>query len=74
MLEKSDVNGPHQNPVYSFLKKSFAGKDDITWNFSSYFLIDHHGVPVARYEKESWNDITTGIEEAVKAAKQDQKQ
>jgi len=52
---RSRINGSETNPVYKFLKGCFPG--DITWNFSSKFIIDADGVPVKRFEKESWDDI-----------------
>ena len=55
LLAKSDVNGEHANPVYTFLKQSLPG--DITWNFSAKFVTAAEGRPIARFEKESWEEI-----------------
>jgi len=55
IMSKIDVNGTNTAPIYQFLKKSFPG--DITWNFSSKFVINRQGVPVKRFEKESWETI-----------------
>jgi len=55
MFAKINVNGANTHPVYKFLKACFPG--DVTWNFSSKFLIDRNGVPVARFEKTSWEEI-----------------
>ena len=46
---KIDVNGKHEDPVYSFLKKNksgFIGKN-ITWNFTKFLCVD--GIPVDRF-------------------------
>eukprot|EP00823_Brevimastigomonas_motovehiculus_P008727 TRINITY_DN8112_c0_g1_i1.p1 TRINITY_DN8112_c0_g1~~TRINITY_DN8112_c0_g1_i1.p1 ORF type:complete len:164 (-),score=63.43 TRINITY_DN8112_c0_g1_i1:508-999(-) len=68
ILGKVYVNGDKTHATYKFLKKCFPG--DITWNFSSKFLIDHNGVCVRRFEKESWQDIE---KEVVALLKQRQK-
>ena len=68
LVEKSDINGEQSNAVYEWLKKSFPG--DVTWNFSSYFLVNHQGIPVARFEKASWEDMEAAINEAVKQAEE----
>lgn len=67
LMEKSDINGDDTNPVYVWLKQSFPG--DITWNFSSYFLINHEGIPIQRFEKDSWGDIRRAIAESVTEAR-----
>ena len=67
VMETSDVNGEQTNEVYQWLKESFPG--DITWNFSTYFLINHEGIPVQRFEKESWEVIKAAIDVEVQAAK-----
>lgn len=67
MSSKLDVNGDDTHPVYEFLKGPegcFPG--DITWNFASKFLIDHRGVPMYRFEKESWEDIEAAIVQLLK--------
>src|SRR5687767_12632078 len=46
-VRQIDVNGVGMHPVYRFLKLAFPG--DITWNFSSKFLVDRQGRPIARY-------------------------
>eukprot|EP00928_Gymnodinium_smaydae_P070576 TRINITY_DN54384_c0_g1_i1.p1 TRINITY_DN54384_c0_g1~~TRINITY_DN54384_c0_g1_i1.p1 ORF type:complete len:128 (-),score=24.04 TRINITY_DN54384_c0_g1_i1:306-689(-) len=38
LMEKVDVNGPNQHPVYAFLKKH-SGSDDIRWNFATKFIV-----------------------------------
>jgi len=55
MFTRTRINGDKTNVVYKFLKTCFPG--DITWNFSSKFIIDADGVPVKRFEKETWDDI-----------------
>lgn len=61
MFSKISVTGDDCHPVYQFLKTAFPG--DPTWNFSSYFLVNREGVPVKRYERESWSTIQGDIEE-----------
>jgi len=63
LMEKSHINGEKTNPVYTWLKKSFPG--DITWNFSSWMLVDHRGIPIQRFEKESWDEIKASLDAAV---------
>lgn len=63
LMEKSHINGEQTNPVYTWLKKSFPG--DITWNFSSWMLVDHQGKPIRRFEKESWENIKSALDQAV---------
>ncbi len=65
IMQKADVNGDEEQPVYKWLKKSFPG--DITWNFAAKFLISREGVPIARFEKESWETIDERIGEVIAA-------
>jgi len=60
---KIDVNGAKTAPVYAYLKKAFPG--DITWNFSSKFIINRAGVPVRRFESESWEVIEKAVAELI---------
>jgi glutathione peroxidase len=51
LFAKIDVNGPHTDPLYEFLKsarRGFLGSKRIKWNFTK-FLIDRSGVVVRRY-------------------------
>lgn len=51
VLSKIDVNGPHESPVYTFLKKSAPGLfgfKKIKWNFTK-FLIDKNGKVFKRF-------------------------
>jgi glutathione peroxidase len=59
MFSKIKVNGDGTHPVYAFLKTCFPG--DVTWNFASKFLVNQDGVPVARFEKESWEEIEATV-------------
>ncbi len=49
---KIDVNGPKEDPLYTFLKKSTKGflpiAPPIPWNFGKFLVVD--GVPSKRYE------------------------
>lgn len=67
LLAKADVNGDEEQPVYTWLKKSFPG--DVTWNFASKFLVNAQGIPIARFEKESWDTVKQAVVEALKDAK-----
>lgn len=42
IMSKVDVNGPHTDPVYHWLKTA-TGEPDMTWNFATYFLVDRRG-------------------------------
>lgn len=50
LTEKCDVNGPHTQPVFQYLKKELGGflGNRIKWNFTK-FLIDKKGRPYKRY-------------------------
>jgi glutathione peroxidase-family protein len=48
LMDKVDVNGAKQAPVYTYLKKA-AGAGDIGWNFEK-FLIDRNGNVVKHYK------------------------
>lgn len=63
MFSKINVNGDEAHPVYKFLKSCFPG--DLTWNFSSKFLVNRSGIPIARFEKESWEAIDAAIAKAL---------
>eukprot|EP00808_Paulinella_micropora_P024727 g51780.t1 len=56
--------GPDLHPAYKFLLTSFPG--DITWNFGSKFLIGRAGQPLARFDKNSWEEIEAAIQQALK--------
>ena len=45
LMERADVNGPHTQPVYQFLK---SGGADIEWNFTK-FVVGRDGQVVARH-------------------------
>ena len=51
IFNKIDVNGPNEDPLYSFLKSSkrgFLGYKPIEWNFAK-FLINGNGDVIKRY-------------------------
>ncbi|KAJ2700429.1 Glutathione peroxidase 2 [Coemansia sp. IMI 203386] len=65
IMEKSDVNGDDENPVYKYLKVTkpgLMGLKRIKWNFEK-FLVDRHGNVVQR-----WASTTTpqNIEATIK--------
>jgi len=68
MFSKIDVNGSNEHPVYTFLKKCFPG--DITWNFSSKFLISRDGIPFRRFEKESTKETEEFIAQTLTETKE----
>ena len=43
MMEKIDVNGANEDPVYTFLKEQTGGEPKIGWNFGAYYLVDKAG-------------------------------
>jgi glutathione peroxidase len=51
LFGRIDVNGPHEHPLYRFLKSSqpgMLGLADIKWNFTK-FLVDRGGRVVRRF-------------------------
>jgi len=54
LMDKVDVNGPSQHPVWAFLKKH-GGAGDVMWNFWTKFTIRCGGrlCEIARH-----NDVT----------------
>lgn len=50
MMAKVNVNGPHADPVFTYLKNEKGGflSKSIKWNFTK-FLIDRQGKVVKRY-------------------------
>lgn len=56
MMAKVDVNGPEAHPVWQFLK-SCGGMQDVSWNFSAYFLIDSAGAIKTYNLRPNGNEI-----------------
>lgn len=54
MLSKGEVNGPGEQPLWTFLKSKQGGLlgADIKWNFTK-FLVDRNGNVVSRYAPTS---------------------
>lgn len=50
MMEKIDVNGENEDPLYKYLKDMQGGilMEDIKWNFTK-FLVDRNGNVIDRY-------------------------
>lgn len=50
MFSKIDVNGPNEDPLYTFLKSKQSGmlNSEIKWNFTK-FLVDKEGNVVSRF-------------------------
>jgi len=51
MMAKIDVNGPHADPLWGWLKhekKGLLGSEAVKWNFTK-FLIDRRGQVAARF-------------------------
>jgi glutathione peroxidase len=51
MMEKIEVNGNNENPLYTYLKQQLPGvlTNSIKWNFTK-FIIDKDGKPVKRFK------------------------
>ncbi|KAJ2227042.1 Glutathione peroxidase 2 [Coemansia sp. RSA 485] len=68
IMEKSDVNGDDENPVYKYLKVAkpgLMGLKRIKWNFEK-FLVDRHGNVVQRWASTtSPQSIEATIKECV---------
>jgi glutathione peroxidase len=64
IMAKIDVNGKHEDPLYTFLKQEQGGflVDAIKWNFTK-FLVDREGNVVKRYDpKTEPKEIAADIE------------
>ncbi|KAJ2394078.1 Glutathione peroxidase 2, partial [Coemansia sp. RSA 2559] len=64
IMEKSDVNGEHENPVYAYLKgekSGLLGLKRIKWNFEK-FVINKRGYVVERYASTT---TPKGIEDVI---------
>ncbi|MDR0877754.1 MAG: glutathione peroxidase [Treponema sp.] len=65
---KIEVNGPNENPLYTYLKSQAGGTlgSAIKWNFTK-FLIDKNGAVIKRYgSAEKPEAIQKDVEEALK--------
>jgi len=71
MFGKIDVNGPHADPLYQFLKKEkpgLFGIGRIAWNFTK-FLVDRQGRVMRRFKPATKPEALTGpIEELLTGA------
>ena len=62
LLEKQDVKGDTKSPLYAHLIQSeTAGGKEVKWNFEK-FLVDPHGVVLARYRSAVGPDDAKLIE------------
>lgn len=68
MFTKSDVNGPMENPIYTWLKAQPGGAGDITWNFNK-FLLSRTGALIKRYDSAIAPDNPTLIADVEAALK-----
>jgi glutathione peroxidase-family protein len=68
IMAKIDVNGPKAHPVYQWLKEQAPG--DISWNFSSRFLIGRDGKLVKRFNGKGVNEkeLLPFLSEALKVS------
>mmetsp|Transcript_172 Transcript_172/g.601 ORF Transcript_172/g.601 Transcript_172/m.601 type:complete len:106 (+) Transcript_172:335-652(+) len=68
LMDKIDVNGPGQHPVYKWLKEQSGDEKDIDWNFAK-FLVRPDGTVYGRYNSNWFPNalrpmIDTILEEA----------
>lgn len=64
MFALGDVNGPNQQPVYTWLKSQPDQSKDISWNFEK-FLITRDGKVASRFAHTTTPDdpsVTSAIE------------
>ena len=61
LFQKSDVNGPHSNPVFAWLKSNTSEKD-IHWNFGTVFLVHRSGQSVERFDKKGAKALSSHID------------
>jgi len=61
LFNKTIVNGPDTDNVFSFLKRAFPG--DLEWNFVK-FIVDHNGAPLRRFSTpvSEFKDIELFVE------------
>ncbi len=68
IMSKIDVNGSHEHPLYTWLKKEkrgVLGSQNIKWNFTK-FLINRQGEVIKRYAPVTKPEqIETDIKEAL---------
>lgn len=66
MMTKIEVNGNHTHEVYQYLKACLPG--DITWNFSTKFVIGKDGIPIQRFDvNDGWTKVEECLREALNA-------
>jgi len=60
LFNKTIVNGPDTDSVFSFLKQAFPG--ELEWNFVKFF-VDHNGAPLRRFstQEAEFKEIETFI-------------
>ena len=66
-MEKIEVNGNNENPLYTYLKQQLPGvlTNSIKWNFTK-FLIDKEGKPVKRFKPTTKPErLVTEIEKLI---------
>jgi glutathione peroxidase len=72
LFSKIDVNGPHADPLYVFLKRAkpgLLGTQRIKWNFTK-FLVDRQGNVLKRYApQEKPQGLETDIEAALSGSR-----
>ena len=65
LFSKIEVNGPHTDPLYQFLKsegKGLLGTEAIKWNFTK-FLVDRKGKVIRRFAPQTTpKELETDIE------------
>lgn len=44
MLEKADVKGPHQHPLFKFLIEKASTREEIKWNFEKFVVMPQKAV------------------------------
>lgn len=67
LLQKADVNGDKQHPLYQYLISHSGSPDPIAWNFEK-FLVDKNGKVVGRYKSKiepTSPELTKAIESAL---------
>jgi glutathione peroxidase len=63
LFEKVEVNGPNTHPVWQYLKRVYPG--DVSWNFHGWFVLNAEGIPVARFNKEPYEQIDAFIKKVL---------
>ena len=68
-LDKIEVNGENEHPLYTYLKANDENKNNIRWNFTK-FLISPDGKILKRFESaDKMEDVESAVAQALTPSK-----